>query len=122
MSTRIGPLYHWSPRDRLASVKRSGLLPGKRNAHGPVFHDPDDPELGEFLQQAVCLAPSPAGAWSYSHGTWRTTGTFDLWQVELEPTDAVHILPNWGGESVEVRVANRIHKARLKWVAERTVA
>lgn len=118
----LGPLYHWSPRDRLSSIKRLGLVPGKRNVAGPTYHDPDDPDAGEFVQPGVCLSPDPATAWAYSHGAWRSTGTFDLWQVWLEPADEVHVLPMWGDRVVEVRVHNRIRKARLVFIGERTVS
>ncbi len=117
----LGPLYHWSPRDRLASIRRLGLVPGRRNIAGPTYHDPDDPDAGEFLQPAVCFALDPATAWAYSHGTWKSTGSFDLWQAWLEPTDEVHILPLWGDRIVEVRVHNRLKKSRLHWIGERTV-
>lgn len=128
MSTTLGPLYHWSPRERLSSIRRSGLMPGKRNIAGPVWHGlddtgtPHDDGRGEFLQPGVCLAPSPAAAWDYSHGAWRSKGTFDLWQLTLEPADEVHILPQWGAQLIEIRVHNRIKKSRLIWVGERTVS
>lgn len=121
MTDRLGPLYHWSPRDRLKSIKRLGLVPGKRNVSGPVYHDPEDPDFGEFVQPGVCFSPDPATAWGYSHGVWRTVGTFDLWQVYLIPTDEVHILPQWGDRTIEIRVHNRIPKSRLIWVGEREV-
>lgn len=121
MTLGLGPLYHWSPRDRLNNIKKLGLVPGHRNMMGPTYHDPDDPSKGEFRQDGICLAVDAATAWAYSHGTWKTVGTFDLWQVWLVSTDEVHILPQWGDRIVEVRVKNRIKKARLVWVGERTV-
>lgn len=33
----LGPLYHWSPRERLSGIKRLGLVPGKRNFHGSTY-------------------------------------------------------------------------------------
>lgn len=130
MSSSLGPLYHWSPRERLNGIKRLGLMPGKRNISGPVYHGTnpdgstivDDDGVAEFLQRGVCFSATPARAWDYSHGAWRTKGTFDLWMVELESSDEVHILPQWGGTIVEVRVHNRIPKSRLVWVGERTVS
>jgi len=125
----LGPLYHWSPRDRLASIRRLGLVPGRRNIAGPVLHGTDadgrairdeDGSI-EFRQPGVCFSLDPATAWAYSHGAWRSTGTFDLWQVWLEPTDEVHVLPMWGARVVEVRVHNRLKKSRLHWIGERTV-
>lgn len=128
--TDLGPLYHWSPRDRLASIKRLGLVPRRRNIAGPRWHGtPTNPNIddnvdlgeGEFLQRGVCFSLDPATAWRYSHGAWRSTGTFDLWLVQLIDTDEVHVLPMWGGRIVEIRVHNRIRKARLTWIGERTV-
>lgn len=131
MSTQLGPLYHWSPRDRLKSIKRQGLVPGKRNVAGPRWNGTeDDPNIddnrdlgaGEFRQAGVCFSPSPATAWGHSHGCWRSVGTFDLWQVDLIDTDEVHVNPQWGATIIEVRVHNRIPKSRLIWVGERTSA
>ena len=125
----LGPLYHWSPRDRRGSILRLGLVPGKRNFKGPIYHGtPDnvndrneDLGAGEFLRPSVCFATSPLTAWDYSHGCWKSVGTFDLWQVVLVDADEVHINPQWGARIIEVRVHNRIPKSRLAWVGERTV-
>ncbi|MGK0740409.1 hypothetical protein ACSHWG_00770 [Leucobacter sp. Z1108] len=116
----LGPLYHWSPRDRLKSITRQGLMPGKRNISGATLHGGDIE--GEFLQPGVCFSLDPVTAWAYSHGVWKSVGAFDLWQVWLEPADEVHVLPMWGNRIVEVRVHNRIPKRRLHHVGERTVA
>ena len=124
----LGPLYHWSPRGRLSSIKRLGLVPGKRNISGPIFNGPgidDDGEPiiipGEWRAPWLCFSLDAATAWAYSHGAWRSTGTFDLWQVWLEPTDEVHVQPAWGDRIVELRVHNRIPKRRLILIGERTV-
>lgn len=121
LSSDLGPLYHWSPRGRLSSINRLGLVPGMRNLAGPTYHDPNDKSKGEFRQDGVCFSTDPATAWAYSHETWRSTGKFDLWMVILQPEDEVHILPMWGGRIIEVRVKNRIPKRRLIWVGEREV-
>lgn len=121
MSTTLGPLYHWSPRGRLSSIKRLGLTPGKRNLSGPTYHNPKDKSKGEFRSDYVCFSTDPATAWAYSHDVWGSTGKFDLWMVFLEPKDEVHILPMWGGRIIEVRVKNRIPKRRLIWIGEREV-
>lgn len=76
---------------------------------------------GEFFQPMVCFSPDPATAWNYSHGCWKSTGAFDLWQVAIEPTDAVHVQTMWGARIAEVRIANRIPKKRLNWIGERVV-
>lgn len=128
---QLGPLFHWSPRERLAKIEKRGLRPGQRNIGGPVFHadymDPNDPNYaevvaaGEFRQDMVCFSLDPATAWAYSHDVWGTTGTFDLWQVWLDPTDAVYPQTHWGASLFEVRVANAIPRKRLHHIGERTV-
>lgn len=131
MSVTLGHLYHWSPRSRLGGIRREGLQPGKRNVSGRTAHASDEwiPSVpgtprptGEFRQPAVCLSPSPAVAWAYSHGVWGTLGTFDLWEVRLVDTDDVEVLRQWGAQVNEVRVHNRIPKRRLVWVGERTIS
>lgn len=130
----IGPLFHWSPRDRLDRIKRLGLMPGQAGVHAVEVQERIDrlkvvteDEDGDHIESAlaewragwVCASLDPATAWNYSHGAWRSVGTFDLWQFWLEPTDEVHINPMWGGQIIEVRVHNRIRKGRLTWVGER---
>ncbi len=121
--TEIGPLYHWSPRERLASIKRLGLVPARRNHHGPVYHwdENGDETRSEYRQDSISFSLDAATAWSFSHGAWKSVGIFDLWQVWLVKDDEVHISPMWGGRIIEIRVKNRIRKARLIWVGERTV-
>jgi hypothetical protein len=141
VSTQLGALYHWSPRSRLSGIKRQGLVPGKRNVVEPAkmakiptqtwAGELEDPETGRpitleeaiaaFRMDSICFAVSPMYAWELSHGTWGTLGTFDLWEVWLEDTDEVRILPNFGRIITEVRVYNRIPKRRLLHVGERTV-
>jgi len=106
----LGPLYHWSPRWRLAGIRRTGLEPGKRNIHS-----------SEFRQPAVCASLDAATAWAYSHGAWKSKGTFDLWQFRLADSDEVEVRSMFGPRIVEVRVHNRVRKGRLVWVGERTV-
>lgn len=111
-------LFHWSPWERRSSINRDGLLPGQRNIDGPTWHDPDRPELGEFLQPAVCFSPDPMTAWRYSHGTWKSSGVFDLWQVTVIDSDTVKRRRE-DGRIVEVRIHNPVPRTRLLWVAER---
>lgn len=113
------PLYHFSPRDRLSSIAREGLQPGKRNLAGPTYHDFDNKALGEFLQPCVCFSMDPATAWAYSHEVWNTKGMFDLWQIWLRIED-VHKVRYEMGRIVEVRIFHHIDKDRLNWVGERT--
>lgn len=117
----LGPLYHWSPRERRKGIERYGLMPGKSNMHGSKSLNPVTGDEEEFLQSGVCFSLDPITAWNYSHGVWKSTGVFDLWQVWLEPTDEVHVLPMWGGRITEIRVHNRIMKRRVKHVGERIV-
>ena len=117
MADFLGPLYHWSPRTRLNSIKRLGLVPRR----GRVVHTEGDEDDDGFRQDMICFSGSPAMAWNYSHAVFQVPGTYDLWQVYLQPTDEVHVLPMWGDRLTEVRVANRIKKSRLIWVGERTI-
>lgn len=122
MTTELGPLYHWSPRERRKSIDRLGLVPGKKNFAG--YGDYTNSVTGEdevYLQPSLSFSTTPATAWNYSHGVWKTAGTFDLWEVYLLPEDEVHINPMWGSRIIEVRVHNRIMKSRLVWVGERTI-
>jgi hypothetical protein len=113
----LGPLYHWSPRTRIKSINKLGLVP-RRPAVSAAEGDADD---DGFRQDGVCFSADPATAWAYSHAVFKVPGTYDLWQVWLEPNDEVHVLPMWGDRIIEVRVMNRIHKRRLRWVGERTI-
>lgn len=116
VSVELGPLFHWSPRERLKSITRKGLLPSQRQASAMVLGDDD------FRQPMICFGTTPATAWNYSNGVWKREGVWDLWEVYLLDSDAVHPLPHFGSRIVEVRVANRIPKSRLIWVGERTVS
>ena len=112
---RIGPLYHWSPRDRKKQIIRHGLRPSQRVTT-------NSGEEG-YRAAHVCLSPSPAVAWSLSGGTgWTGIEQWDLWQVELGQMDMVDVQQSWGGNITEVRVRNRIPKSRLWWVGERITA
>lgn len=121
MSLVLPALFHWSPRERRASINRSGLLPGRKHWSGA-----DSTGITEG-RSMVCLAPNPSSAWALSAGLnaerrRQLAGTtWDLWQVQLAPEDAVHMVPSWGDQIHEVRVDNRIPKRRLWWVAERTM-
>lgn len=126
MSLVLPPLYHWAPSERRAGIIRRGLLPRTptgvtigptfaRTNRGPRPYDPDGTTV------AVCLGTSPSHAWSLSGALCAERGAvWDLWQVTLDDGDEVHPLPFWGYRLDEVRVANRIPKRRVWWVAERT--
>jgi hypothetical protein len=117
-SSNLGPLYHWSPRDRHNGIIRLGLVPGKKK-HWYANNVTGKREA--YIQDSVSFSLDPATAWNYSHGCWRSVGEFDLWQTYLIATDEVHILPMWGSTVTEVRVKNRIPKRRLIWIGERVV-
>jgi hypothetical protein len=107
-------LFHWSPRERRTGITRLGLVPGKRpTAPGGVMAVTD-------WEQMICLGPTPVRAWRLSAQAFGSPyGWWDLWEVSLDAKDAVHLVPQWGPVLREVRVANRIPKRRVVWVAER---
>lgn len=111
----LPPLYHWSPRERLGSIRRRGLLPGCPPTVGSISTVHDE-------QLVVCFGTDPQMAWRLSGGMrWaRHIVTWDLWQTELVSTDAVFVLPEWGNRIKEVRIANRVPKSRLTWIGERS--
>jgi hypothetical protein len=113
---QVGPLFHWSPRDCRARITRRGLVPGQKPSR--CYGEPDD---DGFRQPMVCLSSDPSMAWQLSGRIFAVAGqVWDLWQVQLSPSDAIHTVPSWGGRIHEFRVANRIPQSRLWWVAERT--
>lgn len=113
---QLGSLYHWSPRSVRKQIDRHGLRPSQKSASVLILGDED-----EFRQPAICFSLSPATAWNYSHDVFGTHGTFDLWEVEPERGDEVHVLPSWGGRIAEVRIPTPIVRSRLVWVGERVV-
>lgn len=120
MSTSIGPIYHWSPRDRLPRIKRLGLMPGMRSPRlsQDVPEDADIQGWWQWRAPYVCFSTTPATAWNYAlviRGV-----TYDLWEAYLKPSDEVYVMPMWGDAIQEVRVYNRILKSRLNFVGERT--
>lgn len=101
-------LFHWSPRERRASIRRRGLVPGFA------------PCLSSDRQHLVCLGLTPSSAWSLSGAVRSVKGdVWDLWQVQLADGDEVHPLPFSGPELLEVRVAGPIPADRIWWVGER---
>jgi hypothetical protein len=119
---QLPALYHWSPRDRRKQITRRGLAPGCRPTIGTIsaVGGADDTGDGRHM---ICLATDPVTAWALSGAMpWARdlAMTWDLWQARLERADEVHVLPNWGPRITEVRVANRIPKSRVTWLAERS--
>ena len=117
-------LFHWSPVDRRDSISRRGLVPRSPATCSTIVEDiHNDPEVAEeYRQLAVCLGTSPSHAWHLS-GYLYTEGSpeWDLWQVVLDDEDFVIPLPFEGFRLAEIRVANRIPKKRVWYVATRTV-
>lgn len=111
----IPPIYHWSPRSRLGSIRRRGLVPGCAPTIGTISTVHDEVHV-------LCFSTDPWYAWRLSGDMgWVPEGTtWDLWQTEVASTDAVHIRAEYGPRIMEVRIANRIPKSRLHWIAERS--
>lgn len=110
MAEQLGALYHWSPRDRRKQIVRHGLRP---SCPPTTCTEPYD---------AVCLSPTPSMAWALSGQTrWTDVEHWDLWQVRLADTDTVDIRGMYGNTIEEIRVHNRIPKARLWWIGERVI-
>lgn len=116
----LPPLFHWSPADRRKQIIRYGLRPGCRPTIGTISTVGGSDESGDG-RHMLCLSSSPSAAWGLSGDMrWaRDIAAWDLWQINLTDTDEVHILPSWGPVVTEVRVANRIPKSRIWWIARR---
>lgn len=110
----LPPLYHWSPADRRKQIDRYGLRPGCSPTIGTITTVTDSRHM-------LCFSSSPSAAWGLSGGMrWaRDVTAWDLWQINLIETDEVHVMPTFGRIVSEVRVANRIPKSRLWFVARR---
>lgn len=117
-------LYHWSPVARRGGITRYGLKPTCPTSVPIGVRLPGgarevDPEASAFC---VCLGTSPSHAWSLSAGVWGTVGNwYDCWQVTLAEEDEVHPLPFYGYRLEEIRVNNRIPKARVWHIGTRQV-
>lgn len=112
MSLVLPVFYHWSRTANRTRIQRTGLRP-------------TTPTAGRFDDtfKAVCLGTSPSHAWSLSGAIFGERGeSWDLWQVTLDDGDEVHPLPILGYRLEEVRVANRIPKSRVWYVAARVIA
>lgn len=116
MTPILTPAYHWSPRARRKQIVRLGLVPGKRPTVGSISTVTDGKPM-------ICLGTDPLWAWRLSAAMrYAPRGEWDLWQVDLAREDAVYVMPHWGPHVVEVRVANRVPKSRVHWLAERSVS
>lgn len=103
-------LFHWAPTERRVSILQNGLVPYSP----PVTHS-----AGAFPY--VCLSPTPSSAWGLSGDMEWTSevAQWDLWQVRLQDSDEVHVLPGWGPVLREIRVQNALSADRVWYVATR---
>lgn len=128
MSLVLPPLFHWSPSDCRANINKRGLRPTCPTAnHQRPFRQ--DMKRGHYVItdqeasfRAVCLGTTPSHAWSLSGNISAERGsTWDLWQVILDDDDEVYPMSFFGYRLDEVRVANRIPKSQVWYVATRIV-
>lgn len=128
MTLLLPALFHWSPAANRNRIKRRGLKPTTETAVWVRPFHPGD-KVGHFHEdlpdqplRTVCLGTSPATAWAYSGAISAERGeTWDLYEVTLHDDDETHLRPMYGNKLDEVRVANRIPKSRVWYVASRTV-
>lgn len=102
--------YHWAPRTHRGLIREKGLLTNQRGLSSPELRWP-----------WVCLGPAPRAAWSISGDMdWAQEIQFwDLWQVELSPSDDIRLRNDSGQRIIEIRVHNTIPPDRVWWVGER---
>lgn len=109
----LGPMYHWAPTDRRASIEVNGLQP----------QSPRTVATSEM--DSICLGFSPSGAWALSAATLdgeAGAGSWDLWQVHMtssNPLERVVVRPEFGHILREVQVTGRIGPSRLWLVGTR---
>lgn len=105
----LGPLYHWSPANRRALITANGLRPHQR------------PTVATTVQRHICLGFDPSGAWAVSGDMDWLTGVeeWDLYQVQLAPSDPVHVCPAYGPGLQEVKIAGPIPADRIWRVGTR---
>lgn len=125
MTVYLGPLFHWSPIERRASIRKRGLTP--RTSTVVCNHPVPREATGHFvadhdleLVKAVCLGTSPALAWALS-GVWSAQpgSVWDLWEVNLDDDDEVHVFPVRGQQLAEVRVLTPLPARRVWHVGSR---
>lgn len=86
-------------------------MPGHPPVTGTVTTVTDGVEM-------VCLGTNPLDAWTLSVAVARVPGRWDLWQVHLRSTDAVHVQPCWGDRVQEIRVPGTIEPTHVLWIAQ----
>lgn len=107
----LHPLYHWSPVERRAAIARRGLRVSSR------------PTCDSIRWDRICASLSPSHAWAHSAGIVGERGSeWDLWLIQLDHSDEVHVQPLYGNLIGEIRIHNSIPKSRLWRVGSRTIA
>lgn len=114
MTKRLDDLcfYHWSPRDRRASIVRSGFLPNKPSLQG------------EWRPPFICFSDEPHLAWILSGRIHPEITEWDLWMVFAgnagEYETIFDTFPDTGRNyPKEYRVYHRIKKSDVIWIASR---
>lgn len=109
-------LYHWSPFARREQVRAEGLRP-----YSPPTTTSELDNVWAMGFGCVCLGATPARAWGLSGDMQHNSEIeeWDLWQVELDDRDEVHVRAEFGPRIQEVRVMNPIPGDRLWWVGAR---
>lgn len=106
----LHPLFHWSPADRRPGIVRRGLRISSR------------PTCDSIPWSRICASLSPSHAWVHSAAIVGERGSeWDLWMIQLAPSDEVHVQPMYGNVIGEIRIHNDIPKSRLWHVGTRTV-
>lgn len=105
----LSPLYHWSPSERYAAIKRDGLRPGSPSTVAGV-------DL-----TYLCLAPDPRLAWSISGAMDFVSEIedWDLWQVRTAEGDELYVRPDFGPMVYEIKCRTPIPPDRLWWIGRR---
>lgn len=106
--TRPFMLYHWSPSKNRASIKKYGLVPGKKSV------------CGQWNPSYICFSRYPTVSWALS-ATHQKPQSWDLWccwSNVAVPLDHTHKgKENWW--MAEYRTPNRIPKSKLWFVGTR---
>lgn len=108
----ITTLFHWSPAERYASVRRHGLLPDQRAT------------VASSSLHYICASPDPQRAWLLSGAAdWcQEIEQWDLWMLTVVDTDELHVRPFFGRWVEEIKLRNPIPPERLWWCGRRDIA
>lgn len=106
-------LYHWAPAARRKSIKRNGLVPGKRSVNN------------EWKPPYICFADDVCLAWSLSGYIHPEIKEWDLYQVYPEDMRHWEIIFDTYYSSghhyiKEYRVYHRIFGRNVHYVASRS--